>query len=166
MRMSDYNEMMLRVKEMQKENKSPRFRRGFSRIQSDSGKSFVRSSTTVNQTDSAGSRSLLKEGIPIKYDSVLVSYPNDSTRDILFTRGQEGTNISVWAERDSVKEVLEDTVINEDEPQASLRAEGGIDMMRPKQYGGTCHFHPAWNALDWIFLQPEERETVLIYTMD
>ena len=102
---------------------------GFIGFKGDSGKSFVRSSTTVNQTDSAGSLSLLKDGIPMKYDSVSVSYPNDSTRDILFTRGQEGTNISVWAEKDSVKEVLEDTVINEDEPQASLKAEGGIDMM-------------------------------------
>ena len=90
MRMSDYNEMM------QKENKAHGSVEVSAGYNSDSGKSFVRSSTTVNQTDSAGSRSLLKEGIPMKYDSVLVSYPNDSTRDILFTRGQEGTNISVW----------------------------------------------------------------------
>ena len=129
MRMSDYNEMMLRVKAMQKENKAHGSVEVSAGYNSESGKSFVRSSTTVNQTDSAGSLSLLKDGIPMKYDSVSVSYPNDSTRDILFTRGQEGTNISVWAEKDSVKEVLEDTVINEDEPQASLRAEGGIDMM-------------------------------------
>lgn len=88
MRMSDYNEMMLRVKAMQKENKAHGSVEVSAGYNSDSGKSFVRSSTTVNQTDSAGSLSLLKEGIPMKYDSVSVSYPNDSTRDILFTRGQ------------------------------------------------------------------------------
>ena len=90
----------------------------------------------------------------MKYDSVSVSYPNDSTRDILFTRGQEGTNISVWAERDSVKEVLEDTVINEDEPQASLRAEGGIDMMLRDQ--SSMVELPLSSSVectrDWIFL--------------
>ena len=75
MRMSDYNEMMLRVKAMQKENKAHGSVEVSAGYNSDSGKSFVRSSTTVNQTDSAGSRSLLKEGIPMKYDSVSVSYP-------------------------------------------------------------------------------------------
>lgn len=158
MRMSDYNEMMLRVKEMQKENKAHGSVEVSAGYNSDSGKSFVRSSTTVNQTDSAGSRSLLKEGIPMKYDSVSVSYPNDSTRDILFTRGQEGTNISVWAERDSVKEVLEDTVINEDEPQASLRAEGGIDMMLRDQSSmvelATFIQRGMHSGLD-IFIEPD-----------
>ena len=158
MRMSDYNEMMLRVKDMQKENKAHGSVEVSAGYNSDSGKSFVRSSTTVNQTDSAGSLSLLKEGIPMKYDSVSVSYPNDSTRDILFTRGQEGTNISVWAERDSVKEVLEDTVINEDEPQASLRAEGGIDMMLRDQSSmvelATFIQRGMHSGLD-IFIEPD-----------
>lgn len=158
MRMSDYNEMMLRVKAMQKENKAHGSVEVSAGYNSDSGKSFVRSSTTVNQTDSAGSRSLLKEGIPMKYDSVSVSYPNDSTRDILFTRGQEGTNISVWAERDSVKEVLENTVINEDEPQASLRAEGGIDMMLRDQSSmvelATFIQRGMHSGLD-IFIEPD-----------
>lgn len=94
----------------------------------------------------------------MKYDSVSVSYPNDSTRDILFTRGQEGTNISVWAERDSVKEVLEDTVINEDEPQASLRAEGGIDMMLRDQSSmvelATFIQRGMHSGLD-IFIEPD-----------
>lgn len=94
----------------------------------------------------------------MKYDSVSVSYPNDSTRDILFTRGQEGTNISVWAEKDSVKEVLEDTVINEDEPQASLRAEGGIDMMLRDQSSmvelATFIQRGMHSGLD-IFIEPD-----------
>ena len=158
MRMSDYNEMMLRVKEMQKENKAHGSVEVSAGYNSDSGKSFVRSSTTVNQTDSAGSLSLLKDGIPMKYDSVSVSYPNDSTRDILFTRGQEGTNISVWAEKDSVKEVLEDTVINEDEPQASLKAEGGIDMMLRDQSSmvelATFIQRGMHSGLD-IFIEPD-----------
>ena len=83
-----------------------------------------------------------------------MSYPNDSTRDILFTRGQEGTNISVWAEKDSVKEVLEDTVINEDEPQASLKAEGGIDMMlRTKAVWWNLPLSSSVECTrDWIFL--------------
>ena len=55
MRMSDYNEMMLRVKAMQKENKAHGSVEVSAGYNSDSGKSFVRSSTTVNQTDSAGS---------------------------------------------------------------------------------------------------------------
>ena len=101
MRMSDYNEMMLRVKEMQKENKAHGSVEVSAGYDSDSGKSFVRSSTTVDPADSVGSRSLIKDATPIKHDSVSVSYPK----------------------------TLQDTAINQDPPQAALRAEGGLDMM-------------------------------------
>mgnify|MGYP000727219633 CR=1 FL=1 len=71
---------------------------------------------------------------------------------------RKAQNISVWAERDSVKEVLEDTVINEDEPQASLRAEGGIDMMLRDQSSmvelATFIQRGMHSGLD-IFIEPD-----------
>lgn len=51
MRMSDYNEMMLRVEGLQKDNKNHGEVEVSAGYDSDTGKSYVRSSTTIDRTD-------------------------------------------------------------------------------------------------------------------
>lgn len=78
MRMSDYNEMMMRIDKMQQEN----VRHGYVDVSAGydgEGKSYVRSSTTVDYADSLEHSDLQKK-LMSKADSVSVSYPNDSTR--------------------------------------------------------------------------------------
>ena len=96
----------------------------------------------------------------MKYDSVSVSYLNDSTRISALHTGtgrrhktfQSGQK-KIASKKRSWK--LQRLLRMNLKP---LRAEGGIDMMLrdQKQYGGTCHFHPAWNALPGldIFIEP------------
>lgn len=78
MRMSDYNEMMIRVDKM-KQDDINHGEVSVSAGYSDDGKSFVRSSTTISREDSLDNATLHETFMP-KGDSVYVTHPNDSTR--------------------------------------------------------------------------------------
>ena len=78
MRMSDYNEMMIRVDKM-KQDDINHGEVSVSAGYSDDGKSFVRSSTTISREDSLDNTTLHETFMP-KGDSVYVTHPNDSTR--------------------------------------------------------------------------------------
>lgn len=122
MRMSDYNEMMIRVDKM-KQDDINHGEVSVSAGYSDDGKSFVRSSTTISREDSLDNATLHETFMP-KGDSVYVTHPNDSTR----------VEVSV---KDS-----------DSSPQSALSAKGGrgCDFARPKQYAGTRHLLPARTA--------------------
>ena len=103
MRMSDYNEMMIRVDKM-KQDDINHGEVSVSAGYSDDGKSFVRSSTTISREDSLDNTTLHETFMP-KGDSVYVTHPNDSTR----------VEVSV---RDS-----------DSSPQSALSAKGGLDVI-------------------------------------
>ncbi len=99
MRMSDYNEMMLRIKNMQKENKKHGAVEVSTGYDSDTGKTFVRSSTTISEETGLDNDSLILHLPSSKYDSIPVSPPQ------------------VNPETDK------------DPPQAALHSNRGLDMM-------------------------------------
>ena len=74
MRMSDYNEMMIRVDKM-KQDDINHGEVSVSAGYSDDGKSFVRSSTTISREDSLDNATLHETFMP-KGDSVYVTHPN------------------------------------------------------------------------------------------
>ena len=78
MRMSDYNEMMIRVNKLKQDNIS-HGEISVSTGYNNDGKSFVRSSTTISRENSLENTTLQKVFMP-KEDSVYVTRPNDSTR--------------------------------------------------------------------------------------
>ena len=145
MRMSDYNEMMMRIDKMQQEN----VRHGYVDVSAGydgEGKSYVRSSTTVDYADSLEHSDLQKK-LMSKVDSVSVSYPNDSTRvevsiqkdapmlskedSILFIDNRKGKKRAEWINPDSAQQHLEEAV--QDSPRAALSAKGGLEMILRNQ---------------------------------
>ena len=58
----------------------------------------------------------------MKYDSVSVSYPERLDKRYPFSHRDRKAQIFQSGQKRFSKEVLEDTVINEDEPQASLKS--------------------------------------------
>ena len=116
LRMSDYNEMMMRIEKMRKEH-AEHGEVSVSAGYDDDGKSFVRSSTTVNYEDSLGHSTLQSKLMP-KPDSVSISYPNDSTR----------VEVSV---RKSARQSMEEAVT--DTPRAALTAQGGLEVILRNQ---------------------------------
>lgn len=110
MRISDYNEMMLRVERLRKEDKD-HGEVSVSAGYSDTGKSFVRSSTTISKMNSK-ERSLTQKIIPLQKGNTKISYPDDSTK------------VETTIRRDT----LSDT-----EKQAALRAKDGLDVIITNQ---------------------------------
>lgn len=160
MRMSDYNEMMIRVDKM-KQDDINHGEVSVSAGYSDDGKSFVRSSTTISREDSLDNTTLHETFMP-KGDSVYATHPNDSTRvevsvrknvplltkedSVLFIDQHRETDKVRWMSADSARERLEEAVKDSDSsPQSALSAKGGTgcDFARPKQYAGTRHLPPA-----------------------
>ena len=159
MRMSDYNEMMIRVDKM-KQDDINHGEVSVSAGYSDDGKSFVRSSTTISREDSLDNTTLHETFMP-KGDSVYVTHPNDSTRvevsvrknvplltkedSVLFIDQHRETDKVRWMSADSARERLEEAV--KDSELSPIRIEcqrgTGCDFARPKQYAGTRHLPPA-----------------------
>lgn len=102
MRMSDYNEMMIRVDKM-KQDDINHGEVSVSAGYNDDGKSFVRSSTTISREDSLENTTLHETFMP-KGDSAYVTHPNDSTR-------------------------VEVSVREDSSPQSALSAKGGLDVI-------------------------------------
>ena len=173
MRMSDYNEMMIRVDKM-KQDDINHGEVSVSAGYSDDGKSFVRSSTTISREDSLDNTTLHETFMP-KGDSVYVTHPNDSTRvevsvrknvplltkedSVLFIDQHRETDKVRWMSADSARERLRDPP-ERFNPRGSqcqglrqlspIRIEcqrgTGCDFARPKQYAGTRHLLPARTA--------------------
>ena len=144
MRMSDYNEMMIRVDKM-KQDDINHGEVSVSAGYSDDGKSFVRSSTTISREDSLDNTTLHETFMP-KGDSVYVTHPNDSTRvevsvrknvplltkedSVLFIDQHRETDKVRWMSADSARERLEEAVKDSDSsPQSALSAKGGLDII-------------------------------------
>ena len=144
MRMSDYNEMMIRVDKM-KQDDINHGEVSVSAGYSDDGKSFVRSSTTISREDSLDNTTLHETFMP-KGDSVYVTHPNDSTRvevsvrknvplltkedSVLFIDQHRETDKVRWMSADSARERLEEAVKDSDRsPQSALSAKGGLDVI-------------------------------------
>lgn len=144
MRMSDYNEMMIRVDKM-KQDDINHGEVSVSAGYSDDGKSFVRSSTTISREDSLDNATLHETFMP-KGDSVYVTHPNDSTRvevsvrknvplltkedSVLFIDQHRETDKVRWMSADSARERLEEAVKDSDRsPQSALSAKGGLDVI-------------------------------------
>ena len=144
MRMSDYNEMMIRVDKM-KQDDINHGEVSVSAGYSDDGKSFVRSSTTISREDSLDNATLHETFMP-KGDSVYVTHPNDSTRvevsvrknvplltkedSVLFIDQHRETDKVRWMSADSARERLEEAVKDSDSsPQSALSAKGGLDVI-------------------------------------
>ena len=138
MRMSDYNEMMIRVDKM-KQDDINHGEVSVSAGYSDDGKSFVRSSTTISREDSLDNTTLHETFMP-KGDSVYVTHPNDSTRvevsvrknvPLLTKEDQHRETDKVrWMSADSARERLEEAVKDSDSsPQSALSAKGGLDVI-------------------------------------
>ena len=144
MRMSDYNEMMIRVDKM-KQDDINHGEVSVSAGYSDDGKSFVRSSTTISREDSLDNTTLHETFMP-KGDSVYVTHPNDSTRvevsvrknvplltkedSVLFIDQHRETDKVRWMSADSARERLEEAVKDSDSsPQSALSAKEGLDVI-------------------------------------
>ena len=140
MRMSDYNEMMIRVDKM-KQDDINHGEVSVSAGYSDDGKSFVRSSTTISREDSLDNTTLHETFMP-KGDSVYVTHPNDSTRVEVSVRKnvplltKEDSVLFIdqdkvrWMSADSARERLEEAVKDSDSsPQSALSAKGGLDVI-------------------------------------
>ena len=144
MRMSDYNEMMIRVDKM-KQDDINHGEVSVSAGYSDDGKSFVRSSTAISREDSLDNTTLHETFMP-KGDSVYVTHPNDSTRvevsvrknvplltkedSVLFIDQHRETDKVRWMSADSARERLEEAVKDSDSsPQSALSAKGGLDVI-------------------------------------
>lgn len=144
MRMSDYNEMMIRVDKM-KQDDINHGEVSVSAGYSDDGKSFVRSSTTISREDSLDNATLHETFMP-KGDSVYVTHPNDSTRvevsvrknvplltkedSVLFIDQYRETDKVRWMSADSAREPLEEAVRDSDSsPQSALSAKERLDVI-------------------------------------
>ena len=144
MRMSDYNEMMIRVDKM-KQDDINHGEVSVSAGYSDDGKSFVRSSTTISREDSLDNTTLHETFMP-KGDSVYVTHPNDSTRvevsvrknvplltkedSVLFIDQHRETDKVRWMSADSARERLEEAVKDSDSsPQSALSAKERLDVI-------------------------------------
>ncbi len=99
MRISDYNEMMLRVEDMQKENKKHGAVEVSAGYDSDTGKTFVRSNTTISEETGLDNDSLILHLPSSKYDNISASTPQAKTEN------------------------------DEDDPQAALHSNRGLDMI-------------------------------------
>ena len=116
MRMSDYNEMMIRVDRMKKDD-TGHGEVSVSAGYDDDGKSFVHSNTIISREDSLGNDTLRQSFVP-KRDSVL------------FIDQRKETDKARWMPADSAQERLEEVVRDSNSsPRAALRAQGGLDMI-------------------------------------
>lgn len=110
MRMSDYNEMMLRIEELRKDSIDRGDINVSAGFENDEGvrKTYVRSSTTV---DNNGKKKMTttQQVIPQKSDT-------------LHARTSDGTLQAIISRDDTLTDVKES-------PQAALRAQGGLDMI-------------------------------------
>ena len=147
MRMSDYNEMMIRVDKM-KQDDINHGEVSVSAGYSDDGKSFVRSSTTISREDSLDNTTLHETFMP-KGDSVYVTHPNDSTRVEVSVRKNVAHQRtcpwmlpilpeSVWKKQSRTQTALPIRI--------ECQRGTGCDFARPKQYAGTRHLLPARTA--------------------
>ena len=144
MRMSDYNEMMIRVNKLKQDNIS-HGEISVSTGYNNDGKSFVRSSTTISRENSLENTTLQKVFMP-KEDSVYVTRPNDSTRvevsvrkdvsllakedSVLFIDQRRKKDKARWMSADSAQEHLEEALKDSgSSPQSALRAQGGLDVI-------------------------------------
>lgn len=106
MRMSDYNEMMIRVDKM-KQDDINHGEVSVSAGYSDDGKSFVRSSTTISREDSLDNTTLHETFMP-KGDSVYVTHPNDSTRVEVSVRDSDSSPQSALSAKGELDVILRD----------------------------------------------------------
>lgn len=129
MRMSDYNEMMIRVDKM-KQDDINHGEVSVSAGYSDDGKSFVRSSTTISREDSLDNTTLHETFMP-KGDSVRKNVPLLTKEDsVLFIDQHRETDKVRWMSADSARERLEEAVKDSDSsPQSALSAKGGLDVI-------------------------------------
>ncbi len=114
MRMSDYNEMMLRVERLRKEDKD-HGEVSVSAGYNDTGKSFVRSSTTVSRVNSK-KQAVTKRTFPHKNNHTKISYPNDSTK---------------------VETTIRNDTLDNDQNEAILRSNKGLDIIIANQNNMT-----------------------------
>ncbi len=144
MRMSDYNEMMMRIDKMQQDNVD----HGEVSVSAgyDDGKSYVRSTTTVSNEDSL-KYAAMQAKLDSKTDSVSVSCRNDSNRieirvhnnypslskedSVLFIDNRKGKERAEWMNPDSARQGLEEAT--SDTPRAALSAKGGLEMILRNQ---------------------------------
>lgn len=106
MRMSDYNEMMIRVDKM-KQDDINHGEVSVSAGYSDDGKSFVRSSTTISREDSLDNTTLHETFMP-KGDSVYVTHPNDSTRVEVSVKDSDSSPQSALSAKEGLDVILRD----------------------------------------------------------
>lgn len=116
MRMSDYNEMMIRVDKLKQDDIS-HGEISVSTGYNNDGKSFVRSSTTISRENSLENTTMQKVFMP-KEDSVL------------FIDQRRKTDKARWMSADSAQEHLEEALKDSgSSPQSALRAQGGLDVI-------------------------------------
>ena len=114
MRMSDYNEMMLRVEKLRKENKE-HGEVSVSAGYNDTGKSFVRSSTTVSKINTKGPQSAQK-GLSKTNGHVNTTYLNDSTK---------------------VETIVQHDTLSKSKDEGILRSKQGLDIIIANQKNMT-----------------------------
>lgn len=146
MRMSDYNEMMLRVEKMRKDtidHGEVSVSAGFEK-DGDKNKTYVRSSTSIDR-DGKKEHTTTQQVFTQKSDTLSMDTPDGSTvqaiitrdaptvRDtdsVLFIERNKMQNKVQWLNSDSAQKKLEAAVKDtEDSPQSALRAAGGLDMI-------------------------------------
>lgn len=153
MRMSDYNEMMLRVEEMRKDSTDHGDVNVSAGFEDDGGvkKTYVRSSTTV---DNNGKKKMTttQRVIPQRSDTLRMGTEDGSLQaiitrddtvspdsvDVLFIEQSKEQNTVQWLAPDSAQQKLEQALTDDKEPpQAALRAQGGLDMILRDQNSMT-----------------------------
>lgn len=146
MRMSDYNEMMLRVEKMRKDSTDHgevNVSAGFEK-DGEQKKTYVRSTASIDRNGQK-EQTTTQHIIPQKSDTLSMNISNGSTvqaiitRDatvapdsgnVLFIERNKGNNKAQWLNPDSAQKKLEAAVKDtSNSPQAALRAEGGLDMI-------------------------------------
>lgn len=125
MRMSDYNEMMLRVEEMQKDTIEHGEVSVSAGYQDDGeGKhAFVRSSTTIDREGTQAVTTTQRTFPPT----------NDSTANVLFIDKSKEEDSVQWMRQDSAQKKLEESIKDTNEVHSALRAEGTLDMLLRNQ---------------------------------
>lgn len=145
MRMSDYNEMMLRIEELRKDSIDRGDINVSAGFENDEGvrKTYVRSSTTV---DNNGKKKMTttQQVIPQKSNTLCTKTVDGTlqaviTRDdtvsqdsvnVLFIERSKEQNSAQWLDTDAAQKKLEQALTDDKEPpQAALRAQGGLDMI-------------------------------------
>lgn len=129
MRMSDYNEMMLRVEGLRVDSTNHGEVSVSASFEEEEGnkKTYVRSSTSIDRN---GKKELTTTQTILNHDKTIAK----DSDDVLFIERNKSQGKAQWLSPDSAQKELEKAVKNNNEPpQAALRAEGGLDMILRNQ---------------------------------